>query len=108
VAARRLFFSSSFPPCYGSLAHVDAEWPATLDPVRSQQPPAPGQPALICSAKGCRQVATWTLRWNNPKLHPPERRKTWLACDEHRASLGDFLAARGFLREVEAAPTLEG
>jgi hypothetical protein len=54
----------------------------------------------ICSAKGCRAPATWALRWNNPKLHPPERRKTWLACDEHRTSLGDFLGVRGFLREV--------
>jgi hypothetical protein len=63
--------------------------------------------ARVCSAKGCRQPATWALRWNNPKLHPPERRKTWLACDAHRTSLGDFLSARGFLREVEPASTLE-
>jgi hypothetical protein len=54
-----------------------------------------------CSAKGCRAPATWELLWNNPKLHPPERRKTWLACDDHRQSLGDFLSARGFLREVQ-------
>ena len=56
---------------------------------------------LICSAKGCRAPATWALRWNNPKLHEPERRKTWLACDEHRARLADFLSARGFLRSVD-------
>jgi hypothetical protein len=68
--------------------------------------PAPA--AAICSAKGCRQAATWALRWNNPRLHPPQRRKTWLACDTHRATLGDFLASRGLLREVETAPTLEG
>ncbi len=55
----------------------------------------------VCSAKGCREPAPWRLRWNNPQLHTPERRKTWLACDEHRASLGDFLGARGFLREIE-------
>jgi hypothetical protein len=54
---------------------------------------------LSCSAKGCRAPATWGLRWNNPRLHTPERRKTWLACDEHRDTLGDFLAIRGFLRE---------
>ncbi|HEU4424502.1 MAG TPA: hypothetical protein VFR67_18390 [Pilimelia sp.] len=54
----------------------------------------------ICSAKGCRAPARWELRWNNPKLHTPERRKTWLACDEHRTTLGDFLDVRGFLREV--------
>ena len=56
---------------------------------------------IQCSAKGCRAPAGWRLRWNNPKLHPPERRKTWLACDDHRESLGGFLGARGFLREVE-------
>ena len=54
-----------------------------------------------CSARGCQAAATWSLLWNNPKLHTPERRKTWLACDEHRASLADFLAARQFLRDVE-------
>ena len=35
----------------------------------------------VCSAKGCRATATWVLAWNNPKLHAPERRKTWTACD---------------------------
>ena len=56
---------------------------------------------LTCSAKGCRADARWTLLWNNPKLHTPERRKEWLACDEHRELLADFLGARGFLRDVE-------
>ena len=50
---------------------------------------------------GCRAPAIWALRWNNPKLHPPERRKTWLACADHRDSLTDFLSRRGFLREVD-------
>lgn len=54
----------------------------------------------ICSAKGCRQPATTDLGWNNPKIHAPDRRKHWLACDEHVESLSSFLAARGFLREV--------
>jgi hypothetical protein len=62
---------------------------------------------LICSAKGCRSTATWALRWNNPRLHTPDRRKTWLACAAHRDSLSGFLRARGFLREVEPATTLE-
>ncbi|BCJ50875.1 hypothetical protein Asp14428_23500 [Actinoplanes sp. NBRC 14428] len=53
-----------------------------------------------CSAKGCRAAAGWALRWNNPKLHEPAYRKTWLACDQHRETLGDFLSVRGFLREV--------
>jgi hypothetical protein len=55
---------------------------------------------LICSAKGCRAPAVWAIQWNNPKLHTPQRRKTWLACDEHRESLRAFLDARGFLRDV--------
>ena len=55
----------------------------------------------VCSAKGCQAPAVWALLWNNPKLHTPDRRKTWLACDTHRQSLSDFLGARGFLRDVE-------
>jgi hypothetical protein len=56
----------------------------------------------ICSAKGCQAPAVHELRWNNPKLHTPERRKVWLACEQHRESLSGFLAARQFLREVVA------
>lgn len=55
---------------------------------------------LICSARGCRADATWGLRWNNPRLHTPDRRKVWLACDEHREHLARFLDARGFLRDT--------
>jgi hypothetical protein len=55
---------------------------------------------LICSAKGCRNEATRAVLWNNPTLHDEARRKVWLACAEHEASLGDFLRRRGFLREV--------
>ncbi|HYH34208.1 MAG TPA: acetone carboxylase [Nocardioides sp.] len=57
-----------------------------------------GEPT--CSAKGCQRAASWALLWNNPRLHTAERRKTWLACEEHRSSLSDFLAARAFLRDV--------
>lgn len=57
--------------------------------------------SLTCSAKGCSSPAVWSLLWNNPKLHTPDRRKSWLACDEHRSTLSDFLGARGFLRDVE-------
>ncbi|MFD6419124.1 hypothetical protein [Streptomyces sp. NPDC060194] len=53
-----------------------------------------------CSAKGCRADARWVLAWNNPKLHTPERRKTWLACEEHREHLSQFLGVRGFLKDV--------
>ena len=55
----------------------------------------------ICSAKRCTRPAVWALRWNNPTLHDPERRKTWLACETHREYLAQFLDRRGFLRAVE-------
>jgi len=57
---------------------------------------------VVCSARGCRALASYVLVWNNPKVHAPEREKTWVACEEHRQSLADFLDLRGFLRRVEA------
>lgn len=65
-------------------------WPVTDTPLEAPQ----------CSFKGCRASATWALRWNNPKVHTPERRKIWLACDDHREHLSSFLNVRGFLRDV--------
>lgn len=62
---------------------------------------------LICSGRGCRADATWGLLWNNPKLHTPERRKVWLACDDHREHLSTFLDARGFLQSVVPVAELE-
>lgn len=56
---------------------------------------------LYCSAKGCRAPAAYAVKWNNPRLHPPERRKIWLACTAHRESLTRFLQARGFWRETD-------
>ncbi|WP_329460407.1 hypothetical protein [Streptomyces sp. NBC_01497] len=57
-------------------------------------------PTPVCSAKGCQAPAVWVLAWNNPKLHTPDRRKTWSACDEHREHLSAFLGVRGFLKDV--------
>ena len=65
---------------------------------------------LTCSARGCREPAAWGLLWNNPKLHAPERRKVWLACDTHREHLEQFLGRRGFhldtvgVDELDTAP----
>ena len=64
------------------------------------------RPDLVCSAKGCRRTAASGLLWNNPSLHMPDRRKTWLACDEHRTTLGHFLSVRGFLRDTVDAASL--
>ena len=66
----------------------------------SDSAPGPGHEELQCSAKGCRADAVWALRWNNPKIHTPERRKIWLACDAHRESLAAFLDRRDFLMDV--------
>jgi hypothetical protein len=62
----------------------------------------PAPEIATCSARGCSVPATVALLWNNPRLHPPERRKTWLACDDHQTSLTQFLGARGFMRETES------
>lgn len=62
---------------------------------------------LRCSGKGCGAPAVWALRWNNPRLHTPDRRKVWLACDDHREHLEQFLAARGFHRDTVAVGDLE-
>lgn len=56
--------------------------------------------ALICSAKGCTAPAAHEVVWNNPKLHTPDRRKIWLACNDHEQSLRTFLDARNFWRET--------
>jgi len=56
--------------------------------------------SVVCSAKGCREKATYGLLWNNPKLHAPERRKAWMACDKHADTLSDFLSKRGYLKDA--------
>ena len=56
---------------------------------------------VVCSAKGCRAAALHVLVWNNPKVHTPDREKTWVACDAHRGSLSEHLDVRGFLRRVD-------
>ncbi|MBD2764993.1 hypothetical protein IEE91_07305 [Kocuria sp. cx-455] len=61
-----------------------------------------------CSRRGCGRNAAWQLLWNNPKVHTPDRRKVWLACDEHRDYLGEFLNQRGFLKAVELFNGPEG
>ncbi len=61
-----------------------------------------------CSRKGCRDDATVQLLWNNPKIHTPERRKTWLACGEHADWLENYLSERLLFKErlplVDPAP----
>lgn len=47
-----------------------------------------------CSRAGCRSAASWNVSWRNPRIHTPDRVKVWLACDEHRDYLRDYLASR--------------
>lgn len=54
-----------------------------------------------CSRAGCRTAATSAILWRNPRIHDGDRRKTWLACDEHVDHLREFLEARAFPLQVE-------
>ena len=54
-----------------------------------------------CSAKGCPRPAVFALLWRNPRIHTADRTKQWLACEEHRDTLGDFLTRRDFPLRVE-------
>lgn len=49
-----------------------------------------------CSRAECRADASRSVVWRNPKIHSADRRKVWLACDEHVGYLRDFLASRAF------------
>ena len=53
-----------------------------------------------CSRAGCGAAAVRAIRWRNPKIHDADRRKIWLACEEHLDYLREFLAARSFPLEV--------
>lgn len=57
---------------------------------------AVGPDRVECSRAGCRAEATSAVHWRNPRLHGPERVKTWTACDEHLDHLREFLRARDF------------
>jgi len=59
-------------------------------------------PESQCSRAGCRAAATWNVNWRNPRIHDESRVKVWLACDEHREFLRDYLASRNFPVSVEA------
>ena len=53
-----------------------------------------------CSRAGCRARASHRIEWRNPRIHSEDRRKIWLACDDHEEFLREFLAARDFPLEV--------
>ena len=47
-------------------------------------------------------TASWRLEWSNPAIHTDGRTKNWLACDEHRDFLSEFLKLREFPLTVTA------
>lgn len=64
--------------------------------------PLGGDAPTRCSSAGCSAPAGWRINWRNPRIHALDRVKVWLACDEHRTSLRDYLATRGFPVVVSA------
>lgn len=60
-------------------------------------------PETRCSRAGCRADAVWSIGWRNPRIHSADRVKVWLACDEHRGFLSDYLTSRDF--PVVVVPT---
>ena len=50
----------------------------------------------VCSRAGCSALPTSQIVWRNPRIHAADRRKIWLACDEHVDYLREFLRARDF------------
>lgn len=52
--------------------------------------------AQRCSRAGCREAASWNVNWRNPRIHDVDRVKVWLACDEHREFLSQYLTTRDF------------
>lgn len=59
-----------------------------------------GEVGIRCSAAGCDADAGFRVNWRNPRIHSAERVKVWLACPDHRATLHDYLATRGFPVQV--------
>ena len=52
--------------------------------------------AVQCSRANCSNDAVWNVNWRNPRIHTADRVKVWVACEEHREFLRDYLGTRGF------------
>jgi hypothetical protein len=57
---------------------------------------AEGPASSTCSRAGCTEAAEWNVNWRNPRIHPVDRVKIWLACADHVDYLRDYLATRDF------------
>lgn len=56
--------------------------------------------SVECSRAACREIATHSIVWRNPRIHAADREKIWLACDEHLEFLSEYLRARDFPVEI--------
>ncbi len=54
-----------------------------------------GPEELICSSRGCENMAEFAITWRNPTL-PFGRDKHWLTCAEHKVELERYLEYRKF------------
>lgn len=63
--------------------------PAAVPP--NPEPNVANPKEVICSAQKCRALAQWAVIWNNPKIHTPDREKTWSACNDHKDHLSEYL-----------------
>lgn len=79
-----------------------------LDSLSGGSAQAPDGGQTVCSRKACRHNAAWQLLWNNPKIHTPERRKIWVACEDHVSWLQDYLQARGLWKQTLPLDTYSG
>lgn len=59
----------------------------------------------VCSSRGCNNKGIYAIVWANPKIHT-DRTKTWLACEEHKDFLTEYIALRSFPYEVKNADEL--
>ena len=57
-----------------------------------------GETATTAAARrrAARRRPSWRINWRNPRIHAADRVKVWLACDDHRGQLADYLSTRGF------------
>ena len=76
----------SSPPWLPGIASLSTYGAVVETAASTRGGPVDSDDVPRCSARGCTSAAAFALLWNNPKIHPPERRKTWLACAEHRSS----------------------
>ena len=57
----------------------------------------------VCSRTECNSQVAWFVLWNNPKLHSPDKIKTWGSCNEHLDYFISYLTIRGFFLRKEPA-----